>query len=146
MMERNHYLIEMRIIIVVPSLHFTEMKKVEFKFEVGEMYQSLPQLHCKGLPLYARLVHNFLSLFFFQLSNIFKKYVNQVIRIFVTYLFINLFMATSYELSGAIVIQPGNISQALINFTTCTFITRLDRCSVLLKLCKLDAKKSKCVH
>ena len=124
MMERNHYLIEMRIIIVVPSLHFTEMKKAEFIFEVGEMYQSLPQLHCKGLPLYARLV----------------------IRIFVTYLFINLFMATSYELAGAIVIQPGNISQALINFTTCTFITRLDKCSVLLKLCKLDAKKSKCVH
>ena len=52
-------------------------------------------------------------------------------------------MATSYELAGAIVIQPGTISQALINFTTCTFITRLDRCSVLLKLCKLDAKKIK---
>ena len=39
-------------------------------------------------------------------------------------------MATSYELSGAVVIQPGTISQALINFTTCTFITRVDRCSV----------------
>lgn len=48
MMERTHYLIEMRIIIIVPSLHFTEIKKDEFKFEVGEMYQSLPQLHCKG--------------------------------------------------------------------------------------------------
>lgn len=68
---------------------------------------------------------------FFQLSNIFKKYVNQVIRIFLTYLLINLFMATSYELAGAIAMQPGTISQALINFTTCTFINRLDRCSVL---------------
>ena len=55
-------------------------------------------------------------------------------------------MATSYELAGTIVIQPGTISQALINFTTCTFITRVDKCSVLLKLCKFDAKKSKCVH
>ena len=40
-------------------------------------------------------------------------------------------MATSYELAGAIAMQPGTISQALINFTTCTFINRFDRCSVL---------------
>ena len=40
-------------------------------------------------------------------------------------------MAIFYELIGAIAIQPGNSSRALVNSTTCTFTDRLERCSVL---------------
>ena len=40
-------------------------------------------------------------------------------------------MAIFYELIGAIAIQPGNSSRALVNFTTCIFTNRLERCSVL---------------